>query len=324
MLCREIVAAQHLGAFMNLKSLLIAVIASVGLVGAANATTWDPAKADADISLSANNTKATHSGSTARDDIAEATVFRSTGKYTFTITLGPETSLHNSIGFVNASAPHGIGNYPGQDANGFGVLDNGEVYQMGALGFLGISYTNNSVVDVAVDLGGHLLWMRVGGGNWNGSSTANPATGAGGFSFPTTMGAIAPAVDIYTLNDSAAVNFASGPFGLSGFQAWDTATALNGCMVDDSSGNPTNTWSCSMPAAAAAGDTLVISEVGYYNGGAAVSNVVNSIKVGETGDVFQIVDQDYTNAPVYAQQTWYLPNATAGGKTIVVTLNACV
>jgi len=41
----------------------------------------------------------------------------------------------------------------------------------------------NDVIGVALDLGAQLAWFRVApAGNWNGSGTANPATGAGGLS----------------------------------------------------------------------------------------------------------------------------------------------
>jgi hypothetical protein len=50
------------------------------------------------------------------------------------------------------------------------------------------TWTAGSVVDVAVDLGGAVIWFRVSGGNWNNSGTANPATGTGGVSLSTMTG----------------------------------------------------------------------------------------------------------------------------------------
>src|SRR5215472_15710555 len=306
---------------MKLKTLLLAGSAVVGLAGVANATNFDPTKIDADITLSSSNLKATHSGSTARDSVAEGTVFRSTGKYTFTFTVNQETTTHSSIGFANASAAHGIGAYLGIDANGFGVLDNGEVYQQGSLGSLGISYTNGSVVDVAVDLGAHQLWMRVNGGNWNGNASFAPG-GSGGFTYPSTMGALTPATDIYTLNDAVTANFSNGPFGLSGYSAWDTAVALNGCSFEGTGAN-FNTWSCTLPTPTAAGDTLVVGLLGYYNNGSAPTDVVASV-LDNKGDAFVKEDVDLTNSALYAQESWILPNATAGATQVTVTLNTGV
>ncbi len=45
----------------------------------------------------------------------------------------------------------------------------------GALGSVG-----TSTMGMAIDLNANLGWFRLGSGNWNGSGTANPATGAGG------------------------------------------------------------------------------------------------------------------------------------------------
>lgn len=45
-------------------------------------------------------------------------------------------------------------------------------------------YSAPCAVDVAFDLDAHLVWFRVNGGNWNGSSGNDPETGVGGYALP--------------------------------------------------------------------------------------------------------------------------------------------
>lgn len=78
-----------------------------------------------------------------------------------------------------------------------------------ALGIIGIA----AVVGIAVDFTAQLIWFRIApAGNWNGSGTANPATGTGGLSISTiSSGALYPYMCGAT-SDVLTANFGSSAF----------------------------------------------------------------------------------------------------------------
>jgi hypothetical protein len=51
---------------------------------------------------------------------------------------------------------------------------------------------NGQILRIALNATTALAWFAVGNGSWNGSPTANPATGVGGINFPTSAGATGP------------------------------------------------------------------------------------------------------------------------------------
>jgi hypothetical protein len=83
----------------------------------------------------------------------------------------------------------------------------------------------------AVDLDNNLLWVRIDNGNWNGSGTANPATGTGGIAIPER-----PALDPHAfLQNACTVDIVSdsgswAQTAPSGFSDWNTADSGNSCM----------------------------------------------------------------------------------------------
>jgi hypothetical protein len=81
-----------------------------------------------------------------------------------------------------------------------------------------------NVIGVAVDFTAHLIWFRIApSGNWNGSGTANPATGAGGLNISALSGALFPLFtggsgDVCTANFGASAFSGTVPSGFnSGF-----------------------------------------------------------------------------------------------------------
>jgi hypothetical protein len=141
-----------------------------------------------------------------------STAFYSAGKFYMEFTYGGTTPSTSPVGFAKSGVP------PNQiDFNAGGCC-----YQGGASGNL-ISNGSNvgnsigvpasgDVIGVAVDLTALLFWMRRNGGNWNGSGTANPATGVGGVSF--TAGAYAPMI---SFGSSGAARTTTGNLGQSAF-----------------------------------------------------------------------------------------------------------
>jgi hypothetical protein len=74
---------------------------------------------------------------------------------------------------------------------------------------------SGDVIGIAVDFAAALIWFRVApSGNWNGSGTANPATGVGGFSISAIAGgALYPNFS----TTSTAGEIITGNFGATGF-----------------------------------------------------------------------------------------------------------
>ena len=119
-----------------------------------------------------------------------------TGTYGITIGQGVMFSLTVNS---NAGVDHqglGIGNYNanlqipvGSDANSIGIYNSGNVFNNGTnIGQGSVTFTTNSVVDLAVDNDNRSIWYRVNGGAWNGDANANPSLNTGGFSFSSLTG----------------------------------------------------------------------------------------------------------------------------------------
>jgi len=81
-----------------------------------------------------------------------------------------------------------------------------------------------NVICVAIDLTAQTIWMRVNGGNWNLSGTADPATGVGGVSFAgINAGPYFPAISSSDNGSIATANFGATAYAQtapSGFGNW--------------------------------------------------------------------------------------------------------
>lgn len=72
---------------------------------------------------------------------------------------------------------------------------------------------NGQKYGIAVDFGGKLFWARSDNGHWNGSTTANPATGTGGISFASlNPGPYYPSFDGDQPGEQVTANFGQHPF----------------------------------------------------------------------------------------------------------------
>ena len=101
-------------------------------------------------------------------------------KYMFSYTMDYYTDPISWIGVGNANID--TANGLGYDSNSIGFNNVGD-YRFG-----GTVYENNvcnftnagDVIDLAVDTGTNLMWIRVNGGNWNNNPSGNPATASNG------------------------------------------------------------------------------------------------------------------------------------------------
>jgi hypothetical protein len=156
-----------------------------------------------------------------------ATIGKTSGKYYWEVTADQWTS-NSWIGVATAGAalPSSL----------FSPGVNGGVNTTGAININGAgtgsslgARSNGDIIGIAVDFTAALIWFRVAPtGNWNGSGTANPATGAGGLSISALSGAKYPNFSGFVSGDKATGNFGASAFSgavPSGFTALDPGSA---------------------------------------------------------------------------------------------------
>jgi hypothetical protein len=189
------------------------------------ATTFDPTYKDTSVSLTNNNLTANFAGTQAG---VLGTVGYAAGQHYFEATFAQGNSSSNaSVGIAprNEDLSSQVGYDDGSGA--IAVFQNsGNVYANGSkLGSSSGFSNNGAVVGVAVDSNRKLVWFRVNGGKWNGSTSADPATGVGGFAYAGTANMYpalcSDAVAEFTLN-------LAGPFQSptpGGYKSW-SADAL--------------------------------------------------------------------------------------------------
>jgi hypothetical protein len=77
--------------------------------------------------------------------------------------------------------------------------------------FLGNGTTPTTTIAMAVDIANRLIWFQYGNGQWNGTFSANPATGVGGIDFSSLTGPVIPIVGFQTASGSPVVTINAGP-----------------------------------------------------------------------------------------------------------------
>lgn len=191
-------------------------------------TTWSTTD-KVNVTLSGSNLIATASGTNWQLRGKDP---KRTGKYYFEMT---PTVFASGNSFIGLATPGAAPNLASSAPGCFGVYQGGSIYlgASAAGASLGAIAANN-VVGIAIDLGAALGWMRVApSGNWNGSASANPATGVGGLSVATLGlgGAFSayPFAGGTATAESITANFGGGAFSgavPAGFTSgWDDSTA---------------------------------------------------------------------------------------------------
>lgn len=185
-------------------------------------TTWNPSDKSASTTLSNANLTASTSASAGARAIGGWT----TGKYYWEITYTTvnTNSLTTGVGLATGDLAFG-------SATGFcwlGRSTGGININAAASGSsLGAAVAQGSVVGVAVDFGAKLIWFRIApAGNWNGSGTANPATGAGGVD----ISAISTG-PLYAFMSGAASDVITANFGSSAFTGTVPSTFTSGLPI---------------------------------------------------------------------------------------------
>jgi hypothetical protein len=144
--------------------------------------TFNPSDKSSNVTLSNGNLTMSIGGSLPFSD-ARTTVSNSTGTAYFEASINGAAQHYGvgvCLGTYNLSTNFNSGGTGACIVDGTGtVYLNGSAVSGVSVG----SWTSSSqIVCVAVDFSNRLIWFRVNAGNWNGSGTANPATGTGGIS----------------------------------------------------------------------------------------------------------------------------------------------
>lgn len=191
--------------------------------GGMTPTTWNPADLTG-ITLSNGNLTATNP--TGPNGGVRSIASITSGKYYWEVTVGTWSNASTGAGFGLASVA--LANLYNAPPGCFMIYKNGNIFNNGSqLAGLGAFVSGGSIC-FALDLTNKLAWARNGAaGNWNGSGTANPATGAGGVDISAwataaifAMGAGAGFGDVWTANFGASAFVGAVPSGFSsGFGA---------------------------------------------------------------------------------------------------------
>jgi hypothetical protein len=145
---------------------------------------WNPADL-LNITLSNSNLTATSTGAGAVRSVAPLT-----GKLYWEVTIGAMTGGNSGIGLANAAAI--LSTVGASPSNASVVYNSGNIYVNNAYTGTNISFMPaGTIVCIAVDVTARLIWYRNGiAGNWNNSSSNNPATGVGGISISAITGTL--------------------------------------------------------------------------------------------------------------------------------------
>ncbi|RXT19596.1 hypothetical protein B5P46_25120 [Rhizobium leguminosarum] len=152
-----------------------------GMIVVGSGATFSPNVKSLNVLLTDNNLSATATNASYAAVLASAS--QSSGKYYFEFQNARITDANSGLGVATATVD--FNNYLGKNTQGIGLEPDGGVWFDGAQLGTAAAVPAGSTVGVAVDITSKLIWFRTGSGNWNNSASANPVTGAGGFSIGT-------------------------------------------------------------------------------------------------------------------------------------------
>jgi hypothetical protein len=174
-------------------------------------TTWNPAD-NVNTTLSGANLVALANASNGG---VRSVHSHTSGKYYWEYTLTTLNQTSTGFGIANASANLATVN-SSIGVNACFVTFTGNIFLNGSNSGVALSpnLPPGGQVCCALDMTANLLWIRsTATGQWNGSGTANPATGAGGLNISSiASGGIFPMFNWAAANDKCTANFGASSF----------------------------------------------------------------------------------------------------------------
>jgi hypothetical protein len=138
----------------------------------------DPSLKGSNITLSNSNTTATQGTTTIQSVLTLSPLDGSSIMFSVKCTAGTGFS-YIGIGNVETKTNSPLGN----NTASIGFSSDGNLWHTNAIQSSGYpTWVNGDIIDMAISPGSDMCWIRVNGGNWNNSPTANPGIGAGGLS----------------------------------------------------------------------------------------------------------------------------------------------
>jgi hypothetical protein len=193
-------------------------------------TSWSPGDKTASFILGNNNLTVTCAGATGSIRAVDKQI---TGKFYWEHTVNARATATGFAGGVMAGyIPVGASWPSSAGLSGIcGVSFGGSIYTDGTSPASISAVTSGSLVGIAVNATTRLIWFRLGAaGNWNGSASADPATGVGGVPITAGLGIpLYPAVWLQNNTDQITANFGDTAFTgtvPSGFTAGFPAGAV--------------------------------------------------------------------------------------------------
>jgi hypothetical protein len=188
-------------------------------------TTWNPSDTSPGTTLSDLNLIVTGNPPSS-DTLTRSTTTQSSGLYYFELTSISGSGPDSGGGIANGSAS--AATFGSNATDGAAVFQSGNIWITGSYTGMHIGgLSSGAIVGVAVNLNTSNIWFRNGAsGQWNGSSTADPASGTGGLSISGVSGPYYIAASISNGSSMSwtvapGTNFAGAV--PSGYSAWGTS-----------------------------------------------------------------------------------------------------
>jgi len=183
------------------------VFDTIGVLPPVTYPTWSTTDK---VNTNLTNGNLTATGSAANGS-GRASPGYSTGKFYWEFAYVNVTQTTTGAGFGSTGASLPI-NTSAAGATGLG--GGGSFWVNGVSQVSMGAQSNGNVIGIAVDLTANLIWCRIApAGNWNGSGTANPATGVGGFSIAALTKPLVPTFYLSSATGQAlTANFGASAF----------------------------------------------------------------------------------------------------------------
>jgi len=169
--------------------------------------TWDPNYVGTGIVLSSGNTVATLGQ--IQSSVLGTRLITSPNKVMYSIMVNQLVNGQIGFGLQDMDLNSYVGGF---DAKSIGFSSDGDYLYAGTVQDSGLPTWGsvNDVVDIALDLNTGIWWIRVNGGNWNGTRNEDPSSGTGSVN-SAALNNLYPAITPFPVNIQGQVTLLSQP-----------------------------------------------------------------------------------------------------------------